>query len=88
MSAGRKLKRKNVVGPAMEIVEEAVEKKDSALFGSGYVLLTNSCNTCHKTTEVPFVVVKIPINTAFTQQDCRPQVQEGRLSDASTARPV
>ncbi len=58
--------------PALDNVEDAVEKKDLVLFEKNYRSLTNTCNTCHQQTDHGFVVIKIPESLPYTNQDFEP----------------
>jgi hypothetical protein len=60
-----------MIDPALAKVKDVIEKKDPALFKSSYTLLTNTCNSCHKSTDYGFNVVKIPETPPFSNQDFR-----------------
>jgi hypothetical protein len=55
--------------PALDSVNLAIEQKNSTLFKSSYVSLTNTCNNCHRATNFEFNVVKIPDVQPFSNQD-------------------
>ena len=59
----------DMISPAIDSVNNAIQKKDPALFKSSYVLLTNTCNTCHKTVNFGFNIVKVPDVQSFSNQD-------------------
>ena len=46
--------------PAIDSVNNAIVKKDPALFKNAYVLLTNICNNCHRATQHEFNIITIP----------------------------
>ena len=50
----------NMIQPALDGVNDAIQKQNPVLFKSKYLLLTNTCNQCHKAAEFEFNVVKIP----------------------------
>ena len=54
--------------PSLDSVKDAIGKKDPALFKSSYLLLTNSCNNCHKAVDFGFNIVKIPETPPFSNQ--------------------
>ncbi len=58
-----------MIDPALDSVNIAIERKDPELFNSTYVLLTNTCNTCHQATKFEFNIVKIPEAQTFSNQD-------------------
>lgn len=49
-------------------VNNAIQKQNSELFKNSFVLLTNSCNNCHKETNFDFNIVKIPDTEPFSNQ--------------------
>jgi len=55
--------------PAIDSVNNAISQKNSALFENSFVLLTNTCNNCHRATNFSFNVVKIPDSPPFSNQD-------------------
>lgn len=57
-----------ILYPALDSVKNAIGQKNAALFKSSFVLLTNSCNNCHRTTEFGFNVVKIPDTPPLSNQ--------------------
>jgi hypothetical protein len=58
----------DMLKPSLDAVNDAIQKKDSALFNSSYLLLTNTCNSCHKAVNFGFNVVKIPETPPFSNQ--------------------
>jgi hypothetical protein len=61
-------KKVDMLKPALDAVNDAIQKKDSALFNSSYLLLTNTCNNCHKAVKFGFNVVKVPDTPPFSNQ--------------------
>ena len=57
-----------MLSPALDSVNNAIEQKDTAKFVSGFVLLTNTCNTCHVAVNYEFNMVKIPETPPFSNQ--------------------
>src|SRR5437867_4302856 len=37
-----------MINPALDSVNAAIQQKNAALFKSSYILLTNTCNNCHR----------------------------------------
>ena len=54
---------------AMDSMSIAIQQKSVTQFQSGYILLTNTCNSCHQATNHEFNVIKIPDNPPFSNQD-------------------
>lgn len=61
-----------MINPALDSVDKAIEQRNSALFKSSYILLTNTCNSCHQATKLGFNVVKIPDSSPFSNQEFKP----------------
>jgi len=61
-------KKVEMLKPSLDAVKDAIDKKDPALFNSSYILLTNSCNNCHKAVDFGFNVVKVPETPPFSNQ--------------------
>jgi hypothetical protein len=49
-----------VLESALSVVEEAIAAEDTALFAASFDQLTETCNACHRTEQVPFVHVRPP----------------------------
>lgn len=54
--------------PVLDSVMHAIDAKDESLFKANFVLLTNTCNNCHRTVNYDFNLVKIPDNPPFSNQ--------------------
>jgi hypothetical protein len=59
--------------PSLDSVNAAILQKSAALFRSSYVLLTTTCNSCHRSVNFEFNVVKVPDNPPFSNQDFKPE---------------
>lgn len=57
-----------VMKPALDSVSAAIKNKDLTQFKNKYLLLTNTCNDCHKTVNFSFNEVKIPDSPPFSNQ--------------------
>jgi len=58
-----------ILNPAIEGIEDAIEQKDPELFKRSYISLTNACNKCHQATGYEFNRVKVPEISNFSNQD-------------------
>jgi hypothetical protein len=54
--------------PAVDSVTQAILHKNNDSFKSGFVFLTNTCNSCHQSTNHEFNVIRIPDNPPFSNQ--------------------
>ena len=54
--------------PALDSVSAAIQNKNLVQFKSNYILLTNTCNNCHKAVNFSFNEVKIPDSPPFSNQ--------------------
>lgn len=59
----------DIINPALDSVNHAIERQSRILFDSSYILLTNTCNSCHREAKFEFNVVKIPDAQPFSNQD-------------------
>jgi hypothetical protein len=53
-------------------VNDAIKAGDEAQFTTAYREMTTACNDCHKGMEHPFLVIKMPEDGNFPDQDFRP----------------
>src|SRR5262245_28895766 len=51
----------------------AIKAGEPRQFAESYARLTAGCNACHGTTDHPFVVIKVPEESAFPNQDFQPK---------------
>jgi hypothetical protein len=54
--------------PPMDSISKAVAKQDLPRFKSAFVLLTGTCNNCHRATKHEFNVIQIPTTPPFSNQ--------------------
>ena len=66
------IKSIRMIDPAIDSVNKAILRKDLASFRTSFVLLTNTCNNCHKATEHSFNVVIVPTALPVSNQDFKP----------------
>jgi hypothetical protein len=57
----------------LDSLNKSVQQKNFLSFKSNFVLLTNTCNNCHRDTEHGFNVVKIPDTPPVSNQDFKRQ---------------
>ncbi len=62
-----------IIDPAMDSVSAAIKAKDETRFDSSFILLTATCNDCHKATNHGFNLIKIPEIPPVSNQVFRPQ---------------
>lgn len=63
------IKAITMINPAIDSVSYAITQKNYSLFKNSFLLLTNTCNNCHKETDHGFNVVIVPINLPVVNQD-------------------
>ena len=54
--------------PALDSVNYAINKQDKNLFNRSFVVLTTTCNNCHKAVHYEFNMVKVPDTPPFSNQ--------------------
>ena len=62
-----------MINPAIDSLNNSIQQKNLQLFKSSFVLLTNTCNNCHKTTNHEFNVIKIPDTPPVSNQEFKIQ---------------
>ena len=50
-------------------LEIAIKQQDSAKFSAAYDQFTQGCNACHTALDHPYVVIKVPGESAFPDQE-------------------
>jgi hypothetical protein len=58
----------SLLNPALDSVSAAIGQRNPKNFKNSFLLLTNTCNNCHKEVKYEFNVVKIPDTPPFTNQ--------------------
>lgn len=61
----------SMTGDAIKALDEAIEAKDAGQFTQAYARLTAGCNGCHAALNHAFVVIKVPDQSAFLNQEFR-----------------
>jgi len=62
----------NMISPAIDSVSNAIKQQNQQLFKSSFILLTNTCNNCHRATQYEFNVITIPANPPISNQSFKP----------------
>ncbi len=66
----------DMLQPSLDKIDTAVGQKNLSLFKQGYVLLTTTCNNCHRQTNYEFITIKIPESPPFSNQEFKLQNQQ------------
>jgi hypothetical protein len=61
----------SMTGDAIKALDEAIQAGDARQFAQAYSRLTNGCNACHTALNHAYVVIKLPDQSAFENQDFR-----------------
>jgi hypothetical protein len=61
-----------ILNPALDTMNAAIQQKDPVRFRNAFILLTNTCNDCHKSVNYSFNEVKIPDSPPFSNQSFQP----------------
>ncbi len=59
--------------PSLDALDMAIKNHDARAFTVAYRQLTDNCNACHQGSEHSMVVIKVPDDTAYVDQDFRPK---------------
>jgi|SRR5436190_5692969 len=66
------IKSLSMINAPIDSISNAIQQKNIQSFKSSFILLTATCNNCHKATEHAFNVVTIPTNLPVVNQDFKP----------------
>lgn len=58
-----------MIRPAIDSISKAIGTKNALLFNSSFMVLTNTCNSCHQATQHAFNSIKVPDHPPFSNQD-------------------
>ncbi len=61
------------LGEPRKALEEAIKARDAVKFNDAYGRLTAGCNACHAAANMSFIVIKVPEQPAFPNQDFGPK---------------
>jgi hypothetical protein len=65
----QEIKSLPIIDPALDSLASAVKAQNAQQFEKSFMLLTNTCNNCHKLTNHEFNVIKTPDTPPITNQD-------------------
>jgi len=68
-------KKIDMIYAPLDSITNAIRVQNQALFKSGFVSLTATCNNCHRATDHAFNVITVPTSPPVTNQDFRPVSQ-------------
>lgn len=54
--------------PPLELMHETIENQNLEEFKSGYITLTNTCNSCHDVSGFDFIEITTPTSPVMTNQ--------------------
>jgi hypothetical protein len=57
-----------MIFPPLDSMKRAISEKNIAQFKTSFILLTNTCNSCHQAAKHAFNVIKIPETPPVTNQ--------------------
>ena len=60
-----------MINASLDSVNAAIVKKDPAAFKSSFNILTNTCNSCHQSTDHGYNVIKVPDSPPYSNQEFR-----------------
>jgi hypothetical protein len=72
-SERKESKMVSMLNPPLDSVYESIRHQDPEQFKNSFILMTQTCNSCHKQNDFGFNVVKIPETQPFSNQDFSPQ---------------
>ncbi len=58
-----------MLGPALDSLNDAIVKKDTAQFNRRFVVLTNTCNNCHAAVHFEFNIITLPTIPPYSNQE-------------------
>jgi hypothetical protein len=61
-------KKVNMLSSSLDSMSLAIQQQNLSSFNHNFVLLTNTCNNCHRATNFGFNIVKIPDTPPFNNQ--------------------
>lgn len=62
-----------MIRPPLDSVDQAIRNRSLPQFKSAFILLTNTCNNCHRSAKHEFNVIQIPAVPPFTNQSFQNQ---------------
>ncbi|MEZ5034486.1 MAG: hypothetical protein R2796_05825 [Chitinophagaceae bacterium] len=65
-----------MIDEPIDKVAKAIEQKNDSAFHKNYILLTNTCNTCHQATGHAFIQIKVPDYSPAINQEFSPMPKQ------------
>lgn len=59
--------------PVLPEVKSAIEARDAGKFAAAFDKLTAACNTCHQSSNHPFIVIQRPTSSPYSNQSFAPK---------------
>lgn len=59
----------SMITPAMDSINLSIQQQNITSFKTNFILLTTTCNNCHKATKHEFNVIKLPETPPFSNQE-------------------
>jgi len=59
--------------PALSELRRAIAEKNTPLFKSAYMAVTDACNQCHSAANVEFITIRVPTKSPLSNQIFDPQ---------------
>lgn len=63
------IKSLQMIYAPLDSLNKSVQQKNLSTFKSNFILLTTTCNNCHRDTDHGFNVIKVPDTPPFSNQD-------------------
>jgi hypothetical protein len=63
----------STVDEPISALEQAAHARDSGKLADAYARLTAGCNSCHVALNHPYIVIQVPDQSTFANQNFRPQ---------------
>ena len=65
----KEVKELPMLQPALNSISNAINNQDKNLFNKDFIILTNTCNNCHRVVHYEFNMVKIPETAPYSNQE-------------------
>jgi catalase len=62
----------DVSKPALKEIDKAIGDQNLTAFANSFKKLTEGCNSCHRSSQVAFIVIRIPTSSPFSNQNFAP----------------
>jgi hypothetical protein len=63
----------NFTGAPFKAVDAALHDKDATKFADAYASLNSGCNGCHAALNQPQIVIRVPEQSSYPDQEFRPR---------------